>query len=48
MLKAGRTYAELAANFLDRLKPQRMTRNYVKRLEALGHKVILELNVVTA
>jgi transposase len=48
MLKAGTTYAELGGNFLGRLEPQRMTRYYVKRLEALGHKVILELNVVTA
>jgi transposase len=48
MLKAGTTYAELGGNFLDRLEPQRVARYYVKRLEALGHKVILELNVVTA
>lgn len=48
MLKGGTTYADLGGNFLDRLRPERMTRYYVKRLEALGHKVILELNIVTA
>ncbi len=28
--------------FLDRLEPARLTRQLVKRLEALGHKVTLE------
>jgi hypothetical protein len=32
----------LGADFLDRLEPERLTRQLVKRLEALGHKVILE------
>ena len=42
MLKRGTTYQELGPNFLDRLEPERLTRQLVKRLEALGHKVTLE------
>jgi transposase len=42
VLKRGTTYAELGPDFLDRLEPQRLTRQLVKRLEALGHKVTLE------
>jgi len=42
MLKEGTTYAELGGDFFDRLEPARLTRYYVKRLEALGHKVRLE------
>ena len=42
VLKRGTTYAELGAEFLERLEPQRLTRQLVKRLEALGHKVTLE------
>jgi hypothetical protein len=39
---APTTYAELGADFLERLEPQQLTRQLVKRLEALGHKVPLE------
>jgi transposase len=42
VLKRGTTYTELGADFLDRLEPQRLTRQLVKRLESLGHKVILQ------
>jgi len=42
VLKRGTTYQELGADFLDRLEPARLTRQLVKRLEALGHKVTLE------
>lgn len=42
MLKRGTTYAELGPDFLDRLEPERLTRQLIKRLEALGHKVVLE------
>ena len=42
VLKRGTTYAELGADFLDRLEPERLTRQLVKRLEGLGHKVTLE------
>ena len=42
VLKRGTTYAELGGDFLDRLEPERLTRQLVKRLEHLGHKVTLE------
>jgi transposase len=42
MLKKGTTYAELGGDFLDRLEPERKTRYYVKRLQALGHTVTLD------
>jgi transposase len=42
VLKRGTTYAELGPDFLNRLEPERLTRQLVKRLEALGHKVTLE------
>jgi len=42
VLPRGTTYQELGADFLDRLEPERLTRQLVKRLEALGHKVTLE------
>jgi transposase len=42
VLQRGTTYADLGPDFLDRLEPERLTRQLVKRLEALGHKVTLE------
>jgi transposase len=42
VLKRGTTYAEWGADFLERREPARLTRQLVKRLEALGHKVTLE------
>ena len=42
VLKRGTSYAELGADFLDRQEPGRLTRQLVKRLEGLGHKVTLE------
>jgi len=42
VLRRGTAYQELGADFLDRLEPERLTRQLVKRLEALGHKVTLE------
>jgi transposase len=42
ILKRGTTYAELGQDFLVRLDPERVTRNLVRRLQKLGHKVILE------
>jgi transposase len=42
VLRRGTTYQELGADFLERLEPARLTRQLVKRLEALGHKVTLE------
>lgn len=42
LLKRGTTYEELGADFLDRLEPERLTRQLVNRLEKLGHRVTLE------
>lgn len=42
VLKRETTYQELGADFLERLDPERVTRQLVKRLEALGHQVTLE------
>ena len=42
VLKKGTTYRELGADYLDRLGSERLTRQLVKRLERLGHKVVLE------
>jgi hypothetical protein len=42
VLKRGTTYAELGPDFLDRLEPERLTRQLVRRLESMGHKVTLE------
>ncbi len=42
VLKRGTTYAELGAEYLERLEPERLTRQLVKRLQSLGHKVTLE------
>jgi hypothetical protein len=42
VLKRGAGYAELGADYLDRLEPERLTKRLVRRLEQLGHKVTLE------
>ena len=42
VLKDGTTYRELGPDYLDRQDPERLTRQLVKRLERLGHKVTLE------
>jgi transposase len=42
VLKRQTAYVELGADFLDRLDPDRLTRQLVKRLEKLGHKVTLQ------
>ena len=41
LLKGRTTYKELGGDFLERLEPDRQTRQLVKRLEKLGHNVIL-------
>jgi transposase len=41
VLKGGGTYQELGGDFLDRLEPERLTRQLVQRLEKLGHQVTL-------
>jgi transposase len=42
VLKDQATYKELGADYLDRLEPEQLTRQLVRRLEKLGHKVTLE------
>src|SRR5581483_1478166 len=43
MLKTKKPFAELGANYFDKLDPERMVRHYVRRLEALGYKATLEV-----
>jgi transposase len=42
MLSRDTEYRDLGANHYELLKPERLTRHLVKRLEALGHRVVLE------
>jgi len=42
MLKRGTTYQQLGGHFFDQLEPERVKRYHVKRLEALGYKVVLQ------
>jgi hypothetical protein len=46
VLKKGQPYEELGADYLDRLGPERRTRQLVRQLESLGHKVTLEPKAV--
>jgi hypothetical protein len=41
LLKRRTTYQELGGDFLERLEPDRLTRQLVRRLEKLGHDVTL-------
>jgi transposase len=42
MLRDGVEYRELGPEHFDRLAAERLTRHYVRRLEQLGHRVMLE------
>jgi transposase len=42
LLKKKVPYSELGGDYLERQEPERLTRQLVKRLEKLGHKVTLE------
>ena len=42
VLKYKLPYRELGGDFLDRLEPERMKRQLVRRLEKMGHRVTLE------
>jgi transposase len=42
LLKEGGSYCDLGPDYFDRLAPQRLTRYLVRRLEKLGHRVVLE------
>ena len=41
MLKEGTPYRDLGGSYFDRLDPERLTRYLVRRLERLGHTVLL-------
>jgi hypothetical protein len=41
LLRQGTTYAELGADYFERLDTARLTRTLVRRLERLGHEVLL-------
>ena len=42
LLRYQEDYRELGADYFDRLHPERLKRSLVRRLERLGHRVILE------
>jgi len=42
VLREGTTYSELGADYFDRLDTERLTRTLVRRLERLGHEVVLK------
>jgi len=42
LLKRGSRYIELGSDYFDRLNQQRTTQRLIKRLEQLGHQVILQ------
>ena len=42
VLKKAEPYHELGGDYLERLEPERLTRQLVRRLERLGHTVTLE------
>jgi transposase len=42
VLTKREAYRELGADYLEKLAPERLTRQLVKRLESLGHKVTLD------
>ncbi len=42
LLKHGTPYSELGGSYFDQLRPEALTRYFVRRLERLGHKVMLE------
>jgi transposase len=42
MLREGTDYSDLGPDYLDRLQSERLARSLVRRLEGLGHRVILE------
>ena len=46
MLKKREPYQELGADYLEKLAPEKRTRQLVRQLESLGHKVTLEPKAV--
>jgi len=41
VLKTNRPYEDLGADYFDRINPEGLRRYLVKRLERLGHQVVL-------
>src|SRR4029079_13569458 len=41
VLRRGTSYQDLGPEYLDRLEPERLARQLIRRLERLGHKVTL-------
>jgi len=48
MLNRKEPYRELGADYFDRLNANSIKRSLVRRLERLGHKVVLEPLPLTA
>ena len=48
MLKHNQSFADLGADYYDKRNVQYLTKHLVKRLESLGHKVILEQQLQAA
>jgi transposase len=44
LLKTGRPYSDLGADYFDRLDAERIERHHVKRLQQLGYEVTLTPN----
>ena len=42
LLWTGKEYKDLGADYFERLDHDRLTKRLVKRLERLGHKVVLQ------
>jgi hypothetical protein len=42
LLRTGREFEDLGADYFDRLDREHLTKRLVKRLERLGHKVTLQ------
>jgi transposase len=42
LVREGKTYVELGADYFDRLDTERLTRTLVRRLQRLGHEVVLK------
>ncbi|MBA3261053.1 MAG: hypothetical protein H0T69_00975 [Thermoleophilaceae bacterium] len=48
MLSTGELYRELGGDFFRKRDPERVTKRLVAQLEALGHRVTLEAELVAA
>jgi hypothetical protein len=48
LLQRGTVYQDLGSNYFDQRHKLRTTKRLLKRLEALGHKVVLESTLSSA